>query len=113
MVRKKVLVWQSHMLVNRQYRGFTMTSLLAVILILAGIQTWQMYAYRSQMDIYGNIIQAYRLDIVTNEVKMLRLQNPNQSKFMISNIYIYIDDGNINFKLKDGTIIKRKFLMPQ
>lgn len=110
MMKLKWLSWQSQKLIKQKQRGFAMTTLISILIIISGLQVWQLYIFKNQMRTYANIKQNYRLDMMTNEVKIARLNDPDKKKFKINDVLIEIDNDNIIFVISDKSIIKRKFI---
>lgn len=110
MMKLKWLSWQSQKLIKQKQRGFAMTTLISILIIISGLQVWQLYIFKNQMRTYDNIKQNYRLDMMTNEVKIARLNDPDKKKFKINDVLIEIDNDNIIFVISDKSIIKRKFI---
>lgn len=110
MVKLKRLIYPSVRFLKQQQQGFAMSTLMSILVIVGGLQIWQLSIFKNQMSTYANIAQNYRLDIVTNEIKIELLDNPDKKKFKSNGVVVEIYKDNIIYKLNDKTIIKRKFI---
>lgn len=93
--------------------GFALGILVAVLVLIGGMQLWQAYNYQKQMQLYQEIILSYRLKIAENEILVQKLAGNSQQIFRLQGMDIKVDNDTIIFKLNNHKRIERKFIMPQ
>lgn len=108
----KVLYYQLSTVISHRNKGFGVTTLVAILITMTGIQAWQFYNYKEQMETYISVTQNYKLNVIENDIKILILNGSTEREFKIKGVVASISEGKIIFKLNDGQKIRRNFITP-
>ncbi|QBO35360.1 hypothetical protein EQG49_02205 [Periweissella cryptocerci] len=93
--------------------GFALASTLILLSVLAGMQLWQLHIYHDQMQTYTTIERSYRLDMLTNQVRLQLIDHPEQTEYKIGEIQVLLKDQQIFIKYPNGDKFQRQFSQSQ